>query len=77
MKCFLTVVRHTSIHVLLPLVALQDLELEQLDFKTALLHGELEEQINMQQPEGFMVTRKENYVCHLKKSLYGLKQSPK
>jgi len=74
---FSPVVRHTSIHVLLALVALQDLELEQLDVKTAFLHGELEEQIYMQQTEGFIVPGKENYVCHLKKSLYGLKQSPK
>jgi len=53
------------------------LELEQLDIKTAFLHGELEEQIYMQQPEGFIVPGKEDYVCHLKRSLYGLKQSPR
>jgi len=74
---FSPTVRHTSIRVPLALVALQDLELEQLDDKIAFLHGELEEQIFMQQPEGFIVPRKEDYVCHLKKSLYGLKQSPK
>jgi len=46
---FSPVVRHTSVHVLLALITLQDLELEQLDVKTALLHRELEEQIYMQQ----------------------------
>ena len=45
--------------------------------KTALLHGELEENIYMQQPEGFTVSSKEDCVCLLKRSLYGLKQSPK
>ena len=46
-------VRHTSIRVMLALVAHQDLELEQLDVKTAFLHGNLEEEILMEQREGF------------------------
>ena len=48
-----------------------------MDVKTAFLHGDLEEVIYMAQPEGFVKTRKENLVCRLKKSLYGLKQSPR
>ncbi|KAG8480945.1 hypothetical protein CXB51_025615 [Gossypium anomalum] len=52
-------------------------KLEQLDVKTAFLYGELEEDIYMQQSEGFTVSEKEDYVCLLKKSLYGLKQSPR
>ncbi|KAG8481491.1 hypothetical protein CXB51_026341 [Gossypium anomalum] len=74
---FSPVVKHSSIRALLGIVAMHDLELEQLDVKTAFLHGELEEDIYMQQPEGFTVSEKENYVCLLKKSLYGLKQSPR
>ncbi|KAG8485343.1 hypothetical protein CXB51_021504 [Gossypium anomalum] len=74
---FSPVVKHSSIRVLLGIVAMHDLELEQLDVKTAFLHGELEEDIYMQQPEGFTVSEKEDYVCLLKKSLYGLKQSPR
>ena len=72
---FSPVVKHSSIRVLLALVAMHDLELEQLDVKTAFLHGELQEDIYMQQPEGFVVEGKEDHVCLLKKSLYGLKQS--
>jgi hypothetical protein len=56
---------------------MHDYELEQLDVKIAFLHGELEEVIYMDQPEGFVVPGKENLVCRLKKSLYGLKQSPR
>ena len=76
-EIFSPVVRHTSIRVLLAMVAHQNLELEQLDVKTAFLHGELEEEIYMTQPDGFQVPGKEDYVCKLKKSLYGLKQSPR
>ncbi|KAG8498213.1 hypothetical protein CXB51_006868 [Gossypium anomalum] len=74
---FSPVVKHNSIRALLGIVAMHDLELEQLDVKTVFLHGELEEDIYMQQPEGFTVLEKEDYVCLLKKSLYGLKQSPR
>uniref|UniRef100_A0A1J3I7B7 Retrovirus-related Pol polyprotein from transposon TNT 1-94 n=2 Tax=Noccaea caerulescens TaxID=107243 RepID=A0A1J3I7B7_NOCCA len=54
-----------------------DYELEQMDVKTAFLHGDLEERILMQQPEGFIKKGDENKVCLLRKSLYGLKQSPR
>jgi hypothetical protein len=54
-----------------------NLELEQLDVKTTFLHGDLEEEIYMDQPNGFIVLGKKNFVCKLKKSLYGLKQSPR
>ncbi|KAI3692795.1 hypothetical protein L6452_32618 [Arctium lappa] len=74
---FAPVVRHTSIRVLLALVAILDLELEQLDVKTAFLHGDLEETIYMKQPEGFISDNKPDWVCKLKKSLYVLKQSPR
>jgi len=74
---FSPVVKHSSIRTLLSIIAMHDYELEQLDVKTAFLHGELEEDIYMNQPEGFVIPGKENLVCRLKKSLYGLKQSPR
>ena len=76
-EVFSPVVKHTSIRVLLAMVAWFDLELEQLDVKTTFLHGELEEKIFMHQPEGFVIEGKEDHMCRLKKSLYGLKQSPR
>ena len=74
-EVFSPVVKHSSIRIMLALVAQLDLELVQMDVKTAFLHGNLEEEIYMTQPEGFKVAGKENMVCKLEKSLYGLKQS--
>ena len=65
-----------SIQVIQGLIASMNLELEQLYVKTAFLHGDLDEEIFMEQLEGFKVKGKENMVCKLKKSLYGLKQVP-
>ena len=71
------VVKMCSIRVILGLVANMNLKLEQLDVKTAFLHGDLDEEIFIEQPEGFKVKWKENMVCKLKKSLYRLKQAPR
>ena len=44
-----------------------------MDVKIAFLHGDLDKEIYMEKPKGFIVKEKEDYVCKLKKSLYGLK----
>ena len=74
---FSPVAKVTSIRLLLSVAAAFDFEIEQMDVKTTFLHGDLEEEIYMKQPEGFMVKGKKELVCRLKKSLYGLKQSPR
>ena len=76
-EIFAPVAKHTSIRILMSVVVDQDLELEQMDVKTTFLHGELEEELYMEQPDGFISEDGENKVCLLKKSLYGLKQSPR
>nr|GEV93966.1 hypothetical protein [Tanacetum cinerariifolium] len=57
-----------SIRVVLGLAASLDLEVEQMDVKTAFLHGDLDKKIYREQPEGFQVKGKEDYVCRLQKS---------
>ena len=74
---FSQLVKHSSIQILLILVAQYKLELDQLDMKTDFLYGDLEVEIYMSQSMGFKTAGKENMVCKLKKSLYELKQSPK
>ncbi|PHU16748.1 hypothetical protein BC332_12443 [Capsicum chinense] len=58
------------------IVTLENLYLEQMDVKIVFLHGELDKEIYMQQPEKFVVPSKEHMVCNLNRSLYGLKQAP-
>ena len=67
------VARLTTIRVLLSLPASYDLIVHQMDVKTAFLNGELEEEIYMDPPDGFVVNGQEGKVCKLLKSLYGLK----
>jgi hypothetical protein len=57
------------------LVAHYDLELHQINVKTAFLNGDLEENVYMARRKGFAVEGKERMGCHLKKSIYGLKQA--
>jgi hypothetical protein len=76
-EIFSPVVKMTSIRTILSLVVVEYLHLEQLYVKTTFLHGDLEEDIYMQQPQGYEFKEKENLVCRLKKSLYGLKKAPR
>ncbi|CAJ2666407.1 unnamed protein product [Trifolium pratense] len=74
-ETFSPVSKKDSLRVILALVAHFDLELHQMDVKTAFLNGDLEEEVYMKQPEGFFSNDGEHFVCKLKKSIYGLKQA--
>ena len=76
-EIFSPVAKLTSIRFLLSIVVAFDLEVEQMDVKKTFLHVDLEEEIYMTQPEGFTIKGNKKLVCKLKKSLYGLKQSPR
>ena len=74
-ETFSPVSKKDSLRIIMALVAHYDLELHQMDVKTAFLNGDLEEEVYMDQPQGFETTGKESLVCKLKKSIYGLKQA--
>ena len=67
------ITRINSIRMVLEIAALRNLEVHQMDVKTAALNGDLEEEIYMEQPKGFSAPGQEKKVCKLVKSLYGLK----
>ena len=50
--------------------------IHQMDVKTTFLNGVIEEEVFIEQPEGFEVFNSESHVCRLKKALYGLNQAP-
>ena len=64
-----------SLWLLLALAVLEDWHIHQMDVKSAFLNGMLDEEIYMEQPQGFIVAGMENKVCKFKKSIYGLKQA--
>jgi hypothetical protein len=64
-EVFSPVVHHTSIQVMLAFVALFDLELEQLDVKSAFFHGDLDEEVYMTQHRGVYAPGQQHLVCHL------------
>lgn len=74
-ETFSPVAKLSTIRTMLSIAAQESMYLHQFDVSTAFLYGELEETIFMQQPEGY----KDNSgrVCRLKRSLYGLRQSPR
>ncbi|KAL5515273.1 hypothetical protein EMCRGX_G000418 [Ephydatia muelleri] len=76
-ETFSPVVRFTSVRTLLAFAVQNGMMVHQIDVVTAFLNGTLEEEIYMEQPPGYIKKGEEHLVCKLKKSIYGLKQSPR
>ncbi|KAL0458346.1 UNVERIFIED_CONTAM: Retrovirus-related Pol polyprotein from transposon RE2 [Sesamum latifolium] len=74
-ETFSPVAMAKSIRIILAIAAWYDYEIWQMDVNTAFLNNFVEEEIYMDQPEGFMIVGEEQKVCHLQRSIYGLKQS--
>ena len=65
--------RITSIRIIFALASIFDLYVHQMDVKIAFLNGDLNEEVYMEQPKGFVLPGNEHKVCKLIKLLYGLK----
>jgi hypothetical protein len=76
-ETFASVARMDYIHMILSIATSQRWEVHQMDVKSAFLHGDLQEQIYMQQPPSFVQEGSTQLVCQLKESLYRLKQAPR
>jgi hypothetical protein len=68
-------VRYETIQLILALAALENWHMSSVDVKTAFLYGELDEELYMEQPEGFKIPGKEHLVLRLKRAIYGLRQA--
>jgi hypothetical protein len=76
-EMFAPVARYTSIRTIIALAAKMKWKLHQMDVKTAFLNCVIEEEVYIEQPQGFEVEERKTHVYKLKKSLYGLKQAPR
>jgi hypothetical protein len=75
-ETFAPLARYTSIRIIISLAASMGWKLHQMDVKTISLNGEIDEEVYIEQLEGFMIHDEKTHVCRLKKALYGLKQAP-
>jgi hypothetical protein len=76
-EVFAPVARLDTVRFILALAANLGWKVHHLDVKSAFLHGELEEEVYVTQPEGYVVKGREQNVFKLSKALYGLKQAPR
>jgi hypothetical protein len=74
-ETFAPVARYTSIKIIKAIAAEMDWKIHQMDVKTTFLNGFIEEEVYIEQPQGFEVLGRNSHACLLKKALYGLKQA--
>ncbi|GKD80558.1 zinc finger, CCHC-type containing protein, partial [Tanacetum coccineum] len=73
---YASLTRISTIRLLIAMASIHNLIIHQMDVKTTFLNGDLEEEVYINQHQGFIMPGNENKVCKLIKSLYGLKQAP-
>ncbi len=76
-ETFSPVAKMATVRAVIAVVTSRGWQLHQMDVKNAFLHGELQEEVYLDQPPGYEDMSHLNYVCRLRKALYGLKQAPR
>ena len=76
-ETFSPVARMATVRAVIAMAASKGWSLHQMDVKNAFLHGDLQEEVYMEQPPGYVHAVHPEFVCRLKKALYGLKQAPR
>jgi hypothetical protein len=76
-ETFAPVSRMEAIRFLLAYAYFKNIKVYQMDIKSSFLNGELEGEVYIEQPEEFQLSENVDYVCKLKKALYGIKQAPR
>ena len=76
-ETFSPFVKVSTIRIVFTIAVSQGWNIQQIDINNAFLNGDLQEEVFMSQPEGFVNPTKPNHVCRLRKALYGLKQAPR
>ncbi len=71
------IAKMTTVRAIIAMVATKGWPLHQMDVNNVFLHGDLQEEVYMEQPPGYVDQTHPNLVCRLKKVLYGLKQAPR
>jgi hypothetical protein len=74
---FSPVSRYTSIQTIISLASVLGWKLHEMDVKTTFLNGKIEQEVFVEQPDGFVLHNKGTHVCKLRKALYGLKKVPR
>ena len=70
-------VKASTIRIVFTLVVTHGWNIQQIDINNAFFNGDLQEEVFMVQPEGFVDIHKPTHDCKLRKALYGLKQAPR
>ena len=76
-ETFAPIARYTSIWMIISPATSMGWRVHQMDVKTTFINGEIEEEVYIKQPDGFVIHEKESHLCRLRKALYGLEQPPR